>query len=142
MIIYSIITALLFNFSSFDLAEVNGTVPGALKAVHESRRKHKPVVYYSSWREALPHIQEKADTYEGMMLNTTEDFMKNEPIIIIVDSVIKQKSGSYRITEEVIYPVWSTRNDRHVLRSAKISFLTKGKTYVGLDGKTHKIGNL
>lgn len=120
-------------------AEVYGTVAGAIKAVHHARDKRKPIIYYMSWKLALPDVADKADAYEGMMMNSGEDFMKNEPIMIILDSCKKKKSGGYQVVEEVIYPVWSPRNDRHVMRSAKISSTQSGPNYVGLDGKLHPV---
>lgn len=120
-------------------SEVYGSVSGALKAIQVAKKQHRPIIYYGSWNKALPTVSAKADAYEGMMLNTSEDFMKNEPIMVIMDSKLKQKSGQYRVTEEVIYPVWSPRNHRHVLRSAKISFVVSGNNYIGLDGRSHPL---
>lgn len=116
-------------------ANPEGTQAGALKALAVAKKHNKEIRYFNSQNEAQPELEEKAYCYEGMQLSDScGDFMKNEPVMVIHDGTKKGK-----VTEEVIYPVWSSLNHAHVLRSARITRqVPAGKDFTGLDGKKHR----
>jgi hypothetical protein len=123
-------------------ADPVGTVKGATAAIAKAKRQHQRIKYWESWKRAKPAIEQKAYCYEGMMLGTDIDFMKNEPPMIYIENVGPMKDGKCTVTEEVIYPVWSTRNRAHVLRYAQINrtvSVDKKRHFTGVDGKVHTL---
>lgn len=123
-------------------ADVEGTIAGTTKAIAKAKKQQKPILYWESWKAAEATISDKEYCYEWMMLNTNEDFMKNEPLMIYVEGATKIKGGQSTITEEVIYPVWSERNSRHVLRFAQVQrtvSVDSHNRYRGLDDKLHTL---
>lgn len=127
-------------------ADPTGTEALARKAITKAIRQHKPIKYYVRWTpKTLAYFQEKGDTYEGMQMagRCVGDFMKNEPIHIIAEPGALRGGRSLSVTEEVIFPMFSPRNDAHVLRNFIIHrrvpvFKVRGKrAFTGLDLKAH-----
>lgn len=125
-----------------------GTVRGALACIDRYRNSKKlrsKFKYFDSWESAEKEVNDMAYAYEGMVLEQPRigDFMKNHEIVIICMSK-KYIKGYLHVVEEVIYPVWSKRNNAHVLRGVPVrriirsSGVYKGKrAYRGLDGQVH-----
>lgn len=122
------------------MADPEGTKAGAQKEIARYKRQHRKIKYYPSWKSAEAEINEMAYCYEGMQLGTNQDFMKNHAIMVICHSK-KRKGSNVALTEEVIYPVWSSTNHAHVLRAVifERTVPVSKEQYKGIDGKTHKL---
>jgi hypothetical protein len=124
-----------------EITDPEGTESGARKEIQRYIKENRGIIYFDRPESIVEFLLETIDyTYGGMMLGTDEDFMKDHAIIIIV--VEEQKKGTNVVlTEDVVYPVWSKKNEAHVLRDAVITTTVKvenGK-FIGLDGLTHRV---
>jgi hypothetical protein len=126
--------------------ETFGTKAGALNALKQSQKNHQHIIYFDSMDLAMPTLVEKANVYEGLMLDgSAGDFMKDEPLTVIRKGIARRGDGTALVVEQVVYPVWSAMNKQHVLRSAIVSrmvSISPSGVYTGLDGKKHRTPQL
>ncbi|MBY0545832.1 MAG: hypothetical protein K2W95_00935 [Candidatus Obscuribacterales bacterium] len=139
-----ILAIVLFLTPAAVWADPSLTLPTALKTIARYKRQHLPIQYYDSMADGSPfdrEIQDMAYCYEGMMLASREDFMKNHKIMI-ARHYAKVSGNTVKIRDEIIAPVFSARNDAHVLRNVVTTYtrpLLKGRQYLGIDGRLHKV---
>lgn len=124
------------------LADPVLTKQRATQLLSQYRHSGKKIVYFEDPVKYLAHINELAYCYEGMQLcQSRTDFMKDHELIIGRQKIVRM-GNTVKVRDEVIGPVFSVRNDRHVLRAAMIDYsrpVLKGGKYLALDGKQHNI---
>lgn len=123
-------------------ADPEGTVAGAKREIARYKKQHRQIQYFTNKNQGLAELADLAYCYEGMQLErSTGDFMKNHRIMIVPIEKKRIGKNKLRLKEMVVYPMFSVRNDHHVLRGAdvvRVVPILKGK-YVGVDGKWHKV---